>query len=347
MTGHNAYECLAFGICAPAGRAKESGEMRILAVDDDPVILDILEQYLPSEDGYILDLNASAENGIDSLNGGQTAFDCIILDIMLPGMNGIEMCALLRKTKLHCAVPILMITGSKELSLMTQAFSAGATDFITKPLDKHELTARVNSASMLNESLARAQHTMSEMSRLMKIKFSDPLKLEIEGMSEFLELENELLRSRSGCFAMTLFSLDIDGLRGIYRSVRASSYRQCLDTIAETAVWATQKAQAKLTYTGNGRFIGAVLDRRRISCDDLTQSFNAKLAEVWDTKATEVPSPPTGRFAQISNQRMWSGMSASDTLRDSLSIGDGFSGLSSSAEYNLFSRLDEKLSQSK
>lgn len=320
--------------------------MRILAVDDDPVILELLAEAFDAKDGYHLEGHLCAETGLDALNSAAQPFDCILLDIMLPGMDGIEMCAMLRNTKRHSATPIVMITGSKEVDLMTRAFAAGATDFITKPLTKLELIARVKSAGLLNQSLAKAQHTMSELTHLTKIRFEEPLNLAVVGMSDVLALENDLLRQKAGCFAMTMFTLDTCGMRGIYRSASMPTYRHCLETIGSAAIGAMRGHKSKLTYVGNGRFVGLIMERSRLDRDVMTESFNADLAKLWDVEKTGVPIPPEVWISSISTQRIWSGVSASDALRSYLTKSGGMNNLEQFEENDLFSRLEHHLAKS-
>jgi sigma-B regulation protein RsbU (phosphoserine phosphatase) len=320
-------------------------KMRILAVDDDPIILSLLEEYLSMDGSHVLDVHLSAESAFSTLNTVKNQYDCIILDIMLPGMDGIEFCEQLRKTKRHKAVPIIMITGSNEVNLMARAFTAGATDFITKPMNRLELATRVKSAGMLNHSLAHAHHLMSELTQLMKIRFDEPIVLGVEGIFDVLALENDLLRCETERFAMTLINLEFCTLRGVYRSVNSSAFRHCLEIIGTTAAWSMREKNAKLAYVGKGRFVGTVLDRRRIDCDVLTTCFNAKLAAEWNAEKTGILLPPQGRFSKISTQRMWSGASAGGKLRDFLTNDDGFGNLSRNEESDLFSRLDQKFIQ--
>jgi CheY-like chemotaxis protein len=321
--------------------------MRILAVDDDPVILELLAEVFETKEGYHLDGYLSAESGLEALNTAIHPFDCILLDIMLPGMNGIEMCQMLRKVKRHSSTPVVMITGSNEVNLMARAFAAGATDFITKPLAKLDLTARVNSAGLLNQSLAKAQHTMSELAQLSKIRFEEPIGLNVEGMSDFLALENEFLRYKAGSFAMTMFAIDICSMRGIYRSVSMPTYRRALETIGASAVETMKGHKSKLTYVGNGRFVSAIMERSRVNRDALTESFNADLVNVWDPEKTGIPVAPTILIPSISTQRIWSGISASDALRTYMAKSGGMSNVEPFEENNLFSRLEHHLAKSK
>lgn len=319
--------------------------MRILVVDDDPVILDLLADCLTEELGYHLHMYDSAESGLEALHTSQEPFDCILLDIMLPGMDGIQMCELLRQTTQCCSTPILMITASNEVGLMARAFEAGATDFINKPLKPVELTGRVVMAGLLNRSLAKAQHTMSALSDSLKLRFEEPLDLEVPGMTSILAHENQLLRCNANCFVMTMFTLNVSGLRGIYRTVRSPAFRQCLETIGTAAIETLGQHNVNLSYIGNGRFFGTVMDRKRLDQDKLNEELEANLLATWDFTQTGVPVPPTCTFSQVSPQRMWSNLSASDKLRDCINVEAGGNHLTSSEENDLFARLNNKLAQ--
>ncbi len=319
--------------------------MRILVVDDDPIILDLLADTLTEGQGYHLDMHTSAEAGLEALNASKDPFDCILLDIMLPGIDGIQMCQKLRESTRFCSTPILMITSSGEVGLMARAFEAGATDFINKPFSPDELSARVAMAGLLNQSLAKAQHTMSTLSDQIRLRFEEAIDLETDGLSSALAIENELLRNRSECFAMSMFSINIVGLRGIYRSVRAPAFRRVLETAAAAAVTVLEDRHFKLAYVGQGRFVGVILGRGRVDYDDLSARFENRLREIWQTVPTGVPVAPDFAIAAISSQRFWSGMSASDTLRRYLSAGANPQVLSSNEENDLFARLDRKLSE--
>ncbi|MGC1504477.1 MAG: response regulator [Sulfitobacter sp.] len=319
--------------------------MRILVVDDDPVILDLLADCLTEDLGYHLHMYDSAESGLEALNTSQEPYDCILLDIMLPGMDGIQMCELLRQTSQCCSTPILMITASNEVGLMARAFEAGATDFINKPLKPVELTGRVVMAGLLNRSLAKAQHTMSTLSEALKLRFEEPLDLKVAGMSNILAHENQLLRCNANCFAMTMFMLNVSGLRGIYRTVRSPAFRQCLETIGTVAVETLSEHNLNLSYIGNGRFFGTVMDRKRLDHEKLTDEFKENLLAAWDFTQTGVPVPPVCTFSQISAQRMWSNLSASDKLREYTHVEGGVNHISSNEENDLFARLNSRLPQ--
>lgn len=112
---------------------------KILVVDDDENIKKLISIYLENE-GYTTSLVSNAEEALALLQ--HEDFDLIILDIMLPGLNGIEACIRIREEK---TLPIIMISAKSEDLDKIQGLSSGADDYLTKPFNPLELIARVKS----------------------------------------------------------------------------------------------------------------------------------------------------------------------------------------------------------
>src|SRR5271170_7134020 len=114
-----------------------SPNMRILVVEDEPDLLRSIAQAL-REEGYAVD---TADNGDDGLfNAEGTDYDAIILDVMLPGIDGWEILACLRKTK---KTPVLMLTARDQSRDRVRGLDTGADDYVVKPFDLPELFARL------------------------------------------------------------------------------------------------------------------------------------------------------------------------------------------------------------
>ncbi|HHY71667.1 MAG TPA: response regulator transcription factor [Bacillus bacterium] len=115
----------------------ENGQAKILVVDDEERIRRLLRMYLERED-YVIE---EAENGEEALLKATTdEFDLILLDIMMPGMDGIEVCKLIREKK---ATPIIMLTAKGEEANRVQGFEVGTDDYIVKPFSPREVVLRV------------------------------------------------------------------------------------------------------------------------------------------------------------------------------------------------------------
>lgn len=112
--------------------------MRILVVDDDSEILDILTRGLSFE-GYEVD---TAENGTEAISSfKERAPDLVLLDVMMPGMDGLEVCREMRKVRSD--TPVLMLTAKDAVNDKIAGLDSGADDYIVKPFVLDELSARI------------------------------------------------------------------------------------------------------------------------------------------------------------------------------------------------------------
>jgi len=114
----------------------------ILVVDDQLQNIELLEAYLAPQD-YEIVKAASGEEALKKLYGNK--IDLILLDIMMPKMSGLEVLEKLRANEKTKAIPVVMVTALKETQDKVKALEAGCDDFISKPVDKVELLARVKS----------------------------------------------------------------------------------------------------------------------------------------------------------------------------------------------------------
>jgi YD repeat-containing protein len=114
--------------------------MRILVVEDDRRLADVLRRGL-SEEGYAVDLCANGDDAL--LQAAMTAYDAIVLDLMLPGKDGMAVCRELRAAGIK--TPLLMLTARDALDDVVTGLQAGADDYLTKPFAFRELSARLQS----------------------------------------------------------------------------------------------------------------------------------------------------------------------------------------------------------
>ncbi|MDY0405672.1 response regulator transcription factor [Virgibacillus sp. 179-BFC.A HS] len=120
--------------------------VKVLVVDDEERIRRLLKMYLERED-YIVD---EADNGKDALESALAQdYDVILLDLMMPEMDGIEVCQELRKVK---STPVIMLTAKGEESNRVQGFEVGADDYIVKPFSPREVVLRVKAVLRRSKS---------------------------------------------------------------------------------------------------------------------------------------------------------------------------------------------------
>lgn len=138
----------------------------VLAVDDTPGNLRVLLEVLGSVGHEVL----VATDGKSALETARYAHpDLILLDVLMPGMDGYETCAKLKADETTNRIPIIFMTALSETAEKVRAFDTGAVDYITKPFEHSELLARVNThliVSRLGLDLEKRNHELEELNRI-------------------------------------------------------------------------------------------------------------------------------------------------------------------------------------
>src|SRR5258707_5826002 len=125
---------------APQEIPAERASGRVLVVEDDPHIRELVLLHLGLEGLSTV----SSGDGTDGLNKARTEqFDLIVLDVMLPGLDGVTVCRAIRREPHLKDVPILMLTARREESDKVNGLESGADDYLTKPFGMREFVARV------------------------------------------------------------------------------------------------------------------------------------------------------------------------------------------------------------
>lgn len=173
-------------------RARELGQgPRVLVVDDDPVIRLLACQALQQIGMTTLE----GEDGQDALISVETALpDLVLLDVELPGRDGLEICAELRRLPAGREIPILIITGHADSEVIDRAFEAGATDFISKPIDWRLLQHRVRFLMRAQGAISKLRSTHTEL-RASESRLANAQRLARIGNWEWIPGDEEMLWS--------------------------------------------------------------------------------------------------------------------------------------------------------
>src|SRR5436305_9921298 len=119
-------------------RARENGRVRVLVVEDEQKLAHLLKRGL-TEEGHVVDVAQTGEDGL--WMGGSDAYDAIVLDVMLPGLDGFGVCRQLRERKVW--TPVLFLTARDAVDDRVQGLDTGADDYLVKPFSFAELLARL------------------------------------------------------------------------------------------------------------------------------------------------------------------------------------------------------------
>jgi len=134
------------------------GAIQVLIVDDEPINLLVLRSFL-SKAGYSIIEAASGPQALERL--AESVVDLVILDIMMPGMSGYEVCARIRERFTPARLPVILLTAKNQIDDLLQGYRAGASDFLTKPFQRDELRARME----LHLNVSKAARASNYLSR--------------------------------------------------------------------------------------------------------------------------------------------------------------------------------------
>lgn len=171
----------------------------ILVIDDEPNNFDVIESLLSGQ-FYDLQYAYSGKEAIASLDAFQP--DLILLDVMMPDMDGIEVCKRIKTLPLWRATPIIMITALNAKEDLERCLNAGADDFISKPVNALELRARVNSmlrikrqydsisslVELRENTLSLLQNSLDELRGTISSSLPHEINTPLNGLTGTLEL---------------------------------------------------------------------------------------------------------------------------------------------------------------
>lgn len=273
--------------------------MRILAVDDDPTFRELLAITLREMSQKDLTLASSGAQALEILSQSAQPFGCFLLDIQMPGMSGIEICSAIRTHEIYRQTPIIMITSMSSKEYVDAAFMAGATDYLTKPLDRLEMRARIGMAERLHAELERntalaAQARANDLAPRLRVDFNAPML--IPGVSdciEYLALENYLLTlGFSRQMGLAAFSVHIENAGTIFSAAEAPVFLDMLKDVATILADELKSDRRLIAYAGSGTFVALVSRLIAHELDDLEIEINIALMDFESIYASEgLPTP--------------------------------------------------------
>jgi len=242
--------------------------MRILAVDDDPVFLMLLQHVLASLGYGDLVCVHSGGEALALLRDPRHRFDCLLLDIEMPGMTGIELCGRVRALTSHQDLPIVMITAVKSIDSVEAAFRAGANDYVHKPIDQLEMQTRLRMVGDLVEERRRRSSAESRMSTdfglpVLEIGFDDPVRLgEVGSVMDWLALENYALTlGRLRLSGHSVIAFRVANAEAIYCSTDGIGYVDTMANVAAVIDGVLRPGNHLIAFAGQGEFVAMVPQR--------------------------------------------------------------------------------------
>jgi diguanylate cyclase (GGDEF)-like protein len=270
--------------------------MSILIVDDSLVSRTFIGDLL-NEVGFAdLIVCESAEEAYQAIGFNEpdrttTDVDLALLDINLPGKSGIEVCREFSEHPLFNDIPIIIISGVDHLEGLDAAFSAGATDYITKPPSHTELLARVRSAlrlkSEVNHRKAREadllvlNERLAEMNQeLERLSVTDSLTGLANRRSFNKFLNREWLREQRGQQPFSVIMIDIDHFKMYNDHYGHLEGDVCLQKVAWALQGALCRAGDLLSRYGGEEFVAILPHTDAQGASELAASFHSRIREL-------------------------------------------------------------------
>lgn len=213
----------------------------ILVVDDEIINIEVIGEILDSEYEIIF-----ATKGTDAIQVARNAQpDLILLDVMMPGMDGYEVCSQLKTDAATATIPIIFITGLNAVEQEVRGLEAGATDYVTKPISPPIIRARVRNQlefKRAREMLEMMATTDSLTGLANRRRFDDALQLEFQRLKRSQEL-------------LTVILIDVDNFKEFNDTYGHPAGDDCLRRVADVVRQAARRPADLAARYGGEEFV--------------------------------------------------------------------------------------------
>lgn len=242
---------------------KSDHDMKILIVDDDVFIVELLGMALTAMGFANFEAANSAHEALAIVQKANNPFECFLIDIQMPDMNGIELCRELRKDQAYKRAPIMMLTAMSEREYIEKSFSAGANDYIVKPFQFNDLMTRIESAAHLsrqitsNDRLVRQIASACQGQATPSVKFEDAVSF--EGTAGYLEqpaFRNYIDRMERSQFRLGgVASVKFQHALKLFEDSTPQEFLGLLSEMSDALSVALRQENCHFTYGGYGCFL--------------------------------------------------------------------------------------------
>ena len=238
--------------------------MTILAVDDEPFILELIPK-IAAKAGYPdVTTVGSGMQAIEIIEKSGKVFDCLVFDINMPEMDGIDLCARVRRIPGYSKTPIIMLTAMRDRDYFDRAFKAGATDYAAKPFDVIDFGERLKKA----EAMVMAFHKQADAARTGAANAPDAVgthhldladSLPILGVKDLIDypaLQNYLTRFSDAAVGVSfVMAVAVDRIEAIHAETLPADFLHTLTRVAFAIDDVFKPAGYVMSYAGQGRFV--------------------------------------------------------------------------------------------
>lgn len=244
--------------------------MSILIVDDSPPVVKLLQATL-GRAGYTettcTGCGAAALSylGIEPAAESLPTVDCVLLDIVMPGVDGIEICRIIKSHPAYADTPVIMVTVRDEPETLREAFRAGANDYITKPVRELELVARLKAAIRLKKEIEARKAREAELVRMTeKLAEANTLLAELTITDDLTKvgnrryfagcLDNEWRRSFRDATPLSIIFVAVDRFQEFNEQLGRAKGDACLKLIAQVLQMTLRRTTDHLSRYSDSEF---------------------------------------------------------------------------------------------
>ena len=260
----------------------------ILIVDDNPKNLQLLGSTLREVDYNV----EAALNGKEALEWmDEKAFDLVLLDVMMPEMDGFQVCEIIRQNNQLDNLPILFLTAKTDKESILVGFKTGAQDYITKPFETGELLARVKT----HLELRRSKELLKETNQLLEERVAERTKELAEANAELLDLDDsktEFLNIISHEIRTPLNGV-LGFLNLLKERIDSDELKFYLKMLDETAT-RLEKFSLTALHITNLKVKKNLIDRREIFVDKLVSEVVGDMSDQLTRKGIDISFNSTG-----------------------------------------------------
>ena len=270
----------------------------ILVVDDSRLARTAMEELLRAESHGKVLLAESSEEALDILrldlgenDPEAVAVDLILLDIILPDMDGIELCRLIKGTARLRDIPIIMVTARDDIESLRDAFVAGAMDYVTKPINEVEVQARVGAAITLKGEIdrrkARERELLDITAKLAAANHQLRKLSSLDGLTgvpnrRFFDetLEREWRRALRTESPLSLIMIDIDEFKKFNDHLGHLAGDDCLRRVARLLEASLQRASDLMARFGGEEFVALLPNSDHSGALALAEDIRQKIQDL-------------------------------------------------------------------
>ncbi|MGR3463592.1 response regulator [Limimaricola sp.] len=231
---------------------------KIVAVDDSEIARELVVATLADFGYESVETYSDPIQALDTLSHQSEAADLVLLDIMMPGMDGIELCARLRQVEAWRDVPIVMLTSRTDKGSLSRAFMAGANDYLMKPFDRVEFQARLKAQLRLKSEMDRRKAPPDPAE---KGTAAPPRRSHVPGLMGDQHTLLDALTTLDGSEPLCVYALSIDALTSNAADFPASDRDAIIAAVSHCLAAIEMPAGDILVRWEGESFCGASLGR--------------------------------------------------------------------------------------